>query len=155
MKTIYILFLLVGITANAQFEVKSVKEWEEVGRYASRIQLHKTKDNTSAKFIYLDAVELMDLSSGLFEFEFAIEENTLDNLYKVILDGLNEEKAHEVTLEFPEGKLYLIYSKPFRKWFVQLGFDSGEMVEDQNSIYKKRESFGLDKKLLKKLFNKN
>lgn len=86
------------------------------------------------------------VKSGYYNFTFTNVDSSLDKLYNLILDKLKTKSKEELTLDFPEGKLYLKFSSHLGIMAVSFGTES-----NGNVIY----SLPLAKGQINKLFGKN
>ena len=156
MKNLILIFTLISGFAFGQFTIKeSSDDWQLIGKPFAALKLLK-KDN-KAKLVYIDyetAANKTNIFSPSTEytFEFSIDDQTLDNLYNLIAEHFKTKKKEEITLEFPEGKMYLLFYN-FFGYGVQFKFDAESNLVDKNSSYK-RSTFGLDLKSVNLLFGK-
>lgn len=146
MKKLFLLFIFISGFAFGQFTItESSNDWKFVGKLYSHISLHKT-DNM-AKFIYKDQIANYDD----YQFAFSVEPNTLKEIYSIIKDHFKEKKVEKLTLEFPEGRIYLNFWKPMGSYTLQLEFDNTSGNLDKNSTLT-RQSYPLSLKSVDKLF---
>ena len=75
-------------------------------------------------------------------------------MYDLISKNLSEKKVEEITLQFPEGNMYLKFNKSFGIAIVSFGFDKNTDKLSNNITYSRvyTQDFGL--KNIQKLFGK-
>lgn len=151
MKKLILLFatIISGITFG-QFTVSdSSKNWEKIGsNWASVLY----KNNDKAKIVFDDvrskkvttfgdmyktdtqkdikrvADGIQDANEGVkksnYEFIFSASGNTLNDLYAIIESHFKNKTKEVITLEFPEGNLYLDFNSKTAFYAVSFGIDS-------------------------------
>lgn len=180
MKKLFLIFTLYSSCFFGQFTIKeSSNDWKEIGSYWGNIYLLK-KDNI-AKIKYKDekankpditrgfksqrqinndrineSIEnsSKNITDGFYEFNFSSKDEDLDKLYNLIENHFNEKKQEEITLEYPEGNMYLRFSKQFGIFMVSFGFDKLNESVNKNSSYSKIYTQGFGLSNIKKLFGK-
>lgn len=161
MKKVVLFFALIWSAMSfAQFKVSgSSTEWKTIGKYLAVIELSTKTDSTKAMIKYLDydAVLQRNIFSPTvdYSFEFSTDKNTLDDLYNLITDKLKNKKIEVVTLDFPEGKMYLNFDySTFSGYYMTFQFDNNSLGLDKNSSGSKRSSYGLTLDRINKIFGK-
>lgn len=180
MKNFILIFTLISGFAFGQFTIKeSSKDWTEIGSYWGNIYLYKKEDKAKLKFKDIlsqqqrlstpfksqyqkntdainDNIEKNNkgIVDGFYEFEFSAKEEDLNKLYDLISKNLSEKKVEEITLQFPEGNMYLKFNKSFGIAIVSFGFDKNTDKLSNNITYSRvyTQDFGL--KNIQKLFGK-
>ncbi|HBR10685.1 MAG TPA: hypothetical protein DD740_00445 [Chryseobacterium sp.] len=157
MKKLILLFALIWSAMSfGQFKVSgSSDDWKEVGNSRNQIFLYSKGDKAKIKYLEWNTAVRGNLfdPAGIYEFTFSIEPDTLDKLYNIIIDHFNSRKREVLTLEFPEGNMYLNFYSSLGFYGFNFQFDKTNQLSDKNST-EKRNSFGLDKKQTMKLFDK-
>lgn len=158
MKNISLLFVLISGLSFGQFSVTENK-WIEKGKYLQAIKLYENADQTKVKIWYVDFNTVMQRTNILsptmdYEFEFTADSETLDKLYNLIRENLENKKETVLTLDFPEGKMYLNFMKSLGSYYVNFQFENKSSLMDSNST-SKRETYALNLKRLNKFFGKN
>ncbi len=157
-KSLTVFVILISGIIFGQFTIKeSSADWKPVGKLYHHISLY-SKDG-KAKFIYIDQNKLRASTSifvddTTYEYEFSTEPDTLDKLYLMIKDHFENKKVEKLTLEFPEGNLYLNFSKNFGSYGLILEFDNESSFIDKNSTLL-RNSYPLNMKSVNSLFGKS
>jgi hypothetical protein len=158
MKKLFLLFILISGFAFGQFKVtESSADYTVVGKSVSGVTI--SQNGNKAKIDYADYNTLIGktnvLSPTLFyTFEFSIEPDTLDKMYEIIIDHFITKKVELLTLEFPEGKMYLNFYKSFGTYGFNFKFDNNTTTLDKNADMK-RQTNAISEKQLKKLFGKD
>lgn len=155
-KTILILFFCFSFLGFGQFTVSDTSNnWIEIGKAYGRIFLSQNTDKTKAKIKYVSVGGslLGNIDITEHEFTFSTTGDTLDKLHELIKSKLKSKVVEEITLDFPEGKMYLDFDKAFGSYFVQFKFDNESTINDKtNTNTSKRESYGFKIKEIDKLF---
>jgi|SRR5690606_35409241 len=151
MKKIILLFaLIVSGIVYSQFTISdSSKDWIRIGNLYHYISLNSKNDK--AKFIYIDQNSTNGNITSKYEFTFSTEYDTLNKLYNLIKEHFVEKKIERLTLEFPEGNLYLNFIKPLGSYTLIMEFDNKDGILEQNSATV-RKSFPLNMKSVDSIF---
>lgn len=157
MKKLILLFTLLisGITFSQFTITESSTDWKEVGQSISSVQLYSNVEK--AKIRYLDATTVgsnsMFSQSSVYEFEFSIEPDTLDKIHKIIKEHFAEKKVEKLTLQFPEGNMYLNFYKFFGQYYFNFEFNNNNGLLDKNTTVV-RMTGAFTNKTIDKLFGK-
>ena len=155
-KLVYIL-LLMPILFSAQFTISdSSDNWIEIGKTYGSFKLSQKSDKSKAKIEYasVNGSLLTNINLTLHEFVFSTDAETLDKLYNIIKETFEAKKIEEITLEFPEGKMYLNFYKALGSYGFQFRFDNESPIADQTNSLAKRESYGYNMKNINKIFGR-
>ncbi|MVW92398.1 hypothetical protein FCL53_10520 [Elizabethkingia meningoseptica] len=159
-KILSILLLTISILSFAQFTVTDTSEnWVEIGKAWNRVILQQRTDKTKAKILYLDTNAILNRNlyspTTQYSFEFSTQEDTLEKIYEIIKSHFESKKIEELTLDFPEGKMYIDFYKTMGSYGVQFKFDNKSESLDKNSSGSKRETFGFNLNQVNKIFGKS
>ncbi len=147
-KLFYLLILLSSFTF-AQIKVVEPTKVELVGEIAPMKNLHikieKLPEN-EIRFTYVD-VKFQTIDDYK-TFTFKNEDNALDNLYKMITDGLANPPKEPIMLELPNSFLWLNFVKTMGVSNVQIGHSDSRTGVVGYSVW-------LTKRKADKLFGKS
>ncbi|MCT3662526.1 hypothetical protein CMT45_00820 [Elizabethkingia anophelis] len=173
-KTLLIFVLISGFTFG-QFTVSETsKDWQDVGSYWGSIKLRKSSNKAELliedfKSVSVTAFESQNkidklnrsienansgIVNGFRSFIFSIEPDTLDKLYSLIIDHFKTKEKEELTLDFPEGKLYLNFKKVNLIYSVTFGIDNDAPNSTKSSVNRKIYSMPITKGNVDKIFGK-
>jgi len=111
MKKITLLLLLIPTLGISQIKVVDKEKTEKVGRIAAlgllHIELIKSGDYYTFTYKDLKFQHIDEFKS----FTFKNENNDIDNLYKIIKNGLKDMPEEDITIALPEGELQLDFTK--------------------------------------------
>ncbi|MDV4026208.1 hypothetical protein CMT52_17900 [Elizabethkingia anophelis] len=158
-KILSILLLSFSLLSFSQFKVVgSSNEWSLIGKGNNAIKLYQ--NDSMAKIEYIDYGTSITRTNVLspttaYEFKFSAKQDDLNKLYDLIIEKYNARKVEEITLEFPEGNMYLNFYKDIMGSFgFNFKFDNKTEIIDKNSIGSKRQTYALNIKQINKLFGK-
>lgn len=159
-KLILVLAFVISGVSFGQFTVSDSSEnWEKIGNANAHTILYQKKDESKGKIQYRDFQTLNLFSSNpiimdYYEFEFSTEPDTLDKIYRIFKDHFNSKKEETITLDFPEGKMILEFSKSLGSFFCNFKFEKINTLLDKgdSSI---RTTGAMKEKQLDKLFGKS
>lgn len=161
MKKLILLFVLISNLAFTQFKVTdNSNDWKLVGKNTAAVELSMKTDSTKAKIKYIDTGAILQTNvfspSVQYQFEFSTEPDTLDKIYNLISQKLKDKAIEVVTLEFPEGKMYLNFDySTFGGYYFTFQFDNNSSILDKNSTEARRNTYAFNIERLNKFFGKN
>jgi len=151
MKNLILVFTLFSVCVFSQFKVtESSEDWQIIGNHYNTIYLYK--NNNKAKIHYLEINSVLNKNPTEYDFIFSVDDKTLDEIYKIIEEHFKTKKEETLTLEFPEGKMYLNFFNSLGYTFV-FQFDKNNGIVDKNNSAK-LETYGLNINRVNKLFGK-
>lgn len=157
MKKIFLLFILISGFVFGQFKVtESSADYKLVGKHWETIKLYQKEGK--AKLEYLDINAVLASPSifapvPTYTFEFVTDGDTLNKIYEIIIEHFATKKVEQITLEFPEGNMYLSFAKGLGSYGFHFKFDKTNFTADKSSTLK-LESYAMAEKHVKKLFGK-
>lgn len=149
MRKIFLLSVFISALSFGQFTItESSKEWDKVGGYWNSVLLYKKGNDAKIRFqdIRSRKVDIMapyksqyqknndrivdaiqdgneGVKNGFYEFIFSASDDTLDKLYQLIDDHFKNKNKEMITLNFPEGNLYLDFNSKHAIYAVSIGID--------------------------------
>lgn len=144
----FCMVLIVSGLVNAQIKVLEKTRSNEIGKIglANALQLKITEQNNNYTFTYLDT---NIKSTEVFRsFSFQDQDNDLENLYKLIMSGLDNLPEGPIELELPNDMVHLIFIKSMG--MPNVSFSSYK--KDNPTV--KGQSVWLTKKKVDILFNR-
>lgn len=127
MKISYILtFLLISSMSFGQIKKVETEPSELIGKIGSIgetwLKLEKSGDVYTFTYKDMKYTQLTDFKS----FSFIDEDNAFEDLYNIILKGLDEVPSEPIMLEIPNGYLWLEFGKTLGKPFVTFSHSVGK-----------------------------
>lgn len=113
MKKTLLLFILIAITLTGFSQIKKIKPAENIliGKIAPMggLQIECIKSGDTYTFTYRDVkyTQIVELKS----FEFKDVDNAFEDLYKMIIDGLENPPKEDIMLELPNDIIWLSFTK--------------------------------------------
>lgn len=142
-----LLLLILGYNASAQIKQIKTEESVEIGKYApmgmKSIVCQKTGDTFT--FLYKDLT--YQHISEWKSFSFLDIDNAFENLYQIVMDGLENIPEEDVLIELPDDMVYFHFVKSMGIPSVQFRHAVGKSDVIGTSSY-------LTKKQVQKLFGK-
>lgn len=146
MKKLFILLILMSGFAFGQFTVvETSNNWIESGQIFNNFKLYQNKEKTKAKIEFLNINKSLSKS----QFVFSVDATTLDKLYDLIKQKYEEDKVQIITLDFPEGVMYLNFYKSLGTYNFNFRFTD----KTNPNVVSETIPIGLNE--LNKLFNKS
>lgn len=169
-KTNLILFIIMMNFCQAQFTVSETStDWKRIGD-AGTVFLY-TKDNllkikmtdgrndqklsdvvnpsrTVFDDIYKNQKKANEgIKSGYYEVIFTSPNQSNEDLYNLIMEKFKEKKVQEITLDFPEGKLYLKFHKDIFQYLFNFGIETNGSIIYSSNLGEAgvRNAFGIKK----------
>ncbi len=111
MKKLTLLFLFLGIAANAQIKKIETTKAEEIGKITPGgvWAMSCEKRGNTYYFEYKDATYQHITEHKTFKIEDI--DNAFESLYGIVMQGFEDMPEEAIMLEFPDGFLWLRYEK--------------------------------------------
>jgi len=149
-KLLFFISILFTTCLNAQIKVLETSKVETIGKIAPMGQLIAELEKNEKSNIY--TVKYRDIKFSkvidIKSFSFVDVDNALENLYNVIIKGIEEQPSEKIMLELPDSFVWL----EFRK---QMGVSTVTFSSSINKTDVIGVSSPLTKKQIDKLFGKS
>ena len=141
---------LVSSLVSAQFTVAGSTSTDQVvGKFQNFVKL--TKSDSKGKLVYNDFTMTPTINFDHYEFIFSIDGTTLSKIHQIITDHFESRVPETVTLNFPEGNMYLLFEKAIGFYTFKFQFDNKNPSKEKNNT-PKRETYPMDRKEVDRLF---